>query len=99
MKQYLYGFCFWVALYLSISAVGAEVPELVFKKISADQGLSESWLWDIIEDRDGFVWFGADEGLSKYNGYEYVFYNSNSSDKYSISNNRIRAFLQDKKNN
>lgn len=50
--------------------VCAAQPEgLNFTHISVDEGLSSSVVLDIYQDREGFMWFGTDNGLNRYDGY------------------------------
>jgi len=44
---------------------------------------------DIIQDNDGFIWFATEDGLNRYNGYDFIVYKNNLSDEYSISDNFI----------
>ena len=40
-----------------------------FERISLEQGLSQSSVLCILQDRQGFMWFGTQDGLNKYDGY------------------------------
>jgi len=39
-----------------------------FERIGIEQGLSQSTVWCILQDRQGFMWFGTYDGLNKYDG-------------------------------
>jgi PAS domain S-box-containing protein len=49
----------------------ASEQTLKFEHISVDQGLSQSSVRSIIQDSKGFMWFGTDEGLNRYDGYNF----------------------------
>jgi Two component regulator propeller. len=53
----------------------------------------------ISQDSLGFLWFGTDEGLNKYDGIENKQYKSNIFDEKTLSSNRIRDIYIDKNNN
>ncbi len=69
---------------------------LNFKNISTEQGLSQRSVVSIVQDNQGFLWFGTRYGLNKYNGTEFQVYNYNSNDTKSLSNNRITKLFIDK---
>lgn len=47
-----------------------------------------------MQDKQGFMWFGTKDGLSKFDGYQFRNYRNNSEDKHSIGNNCIRSMAQ-----
>lgn len=67
-----------------------------FDRIPVEQGLSNSFVQCIIQDKRGYMWFGTQEGLNKYDGYKFTVYESGVSDSNTISNNDIRAICQDR---
>ncbi len=44
---------------------------LRFDHISLEQGLSQSVVLDILQDRQGFMWFATQDGLNRYDGYTF----------------------------
>ncbi|HWZ81255.1 MAG TPA: two-component regulator propeller domain-containing protein [Terriglobales bacterium] len=55
-----------------------DVTDRVFVPISAEKELSHAWVGQIVEDRQGFLWFGTRDGLVRYNGYQVRRYNPGS---------------------
>ena len=45
-----------------------------FDHLTLDAGLSQSNVLSILQDSDGFMWFGTENGLNKYNGYEFEYH-------------------------
>ena len=43
--------------------------ELKFAHITAEQGLSMGAVNCVLQDSKGFMWFGTQDGLNKYDGY------------------------------
>lgn len=60
-----------------------------FKKLSLNDGLSQSSVNCIAQDPFGFLWLGTQDGLNRYNGYQFQVYQHDLNDKQSISNNFI----------
>ncbi len=70
-----------------------------FTHINTGDGLSQSTVTSILKDRYGFMWFGTEDGLNKYDGYRFTIYRKNLSDKNSIAGNSISALYEDKAGN
>lgn len=66
-----------------------------FNKITLEDGLSQSSLVDIIQDKYGFLWFGTYNGLNRYDGYTFKIYTNDTRDTTSISDNGITALFED----
>jgi signal transduction histidine kinase/ligand-binding sensor domain-containing protein len=66
-----------------------------FDRISIDQGLSQSTVETILQDSKGFMWFGTEDGLNKYDGYSFTVFRHDPRDPNSLSNNYVRCMLED----
>ena len=66
-----------------------------FERISLEQGLSQSSVYAIVQDHQGFMWFGTQDGLNKYDGYSFTVYRRNPDDSTSISGNTVARLLVD----
>jgi ligand-binding sensor domain-containing protein len=44
------------------------------KNYSVENGLPSSEVYDVIQDKNGYIWFATDRGLSKFNGYDFTNY-------------------------
>ena len=88
---------FTVIFILTIPIIlNAQQSILRFEHISLDEGLSQSIVTVIHKDQKGFLWFGTQSGLNKYDGYEFTEYKYNPFDSTSISNNQISAICEDR---
>lgn len=72
---------------------------LRFIRIGSDKGLSNSTVYCSYMDSQGFMWFGTEDGLNKYDGYTFDIYKSAPSDSTSLSNNIIRCIFEDSRKN
>ena len=86
---------FYLLCILSPSRLIAQQTDIKFEHISLEQGLSQSIINTIMKDSKGFMWFGTESGLNKYDGYEFVIYKSNPFDSTSISNNQVQSTFED----
>ena len=92
---------FLIIIYLftiSSSSFGQQ-SDLKFRKISREQGLSNSTVECIYQDKEGFMWFGTADGLNKYDVYKTIVYQNNPTDSLSIKDNYINSILEDKNQN
>ncbi len=67
-----------------------------FNSLTIKDGLSSNKVNTLIQDHFGFIWFGTDDGLNRYDGYNLKIYKHNPSDSNSISDNNIWALLEDR---
>ncbi len=70
--------------------------ELQFRNFTIDQGLSHSKVNCILQDHDGFIWFGTNEGLSRYDGYTFTIFQQDPENTASLSANLVRCMFQDR---
>ncbi len=74
----------------------AQQHPLWFEHISLAQGLSQSSVYAILQDHKGFLWFGTEDGLNKYDGYTFKTYRHNPSNQSSLSANFAQALYEDR---
>lgn len=77
----------------------AQAQDLKFTNITIEDGLSHSKVNCIYQDSQGFLWFGTNEGLNKYDGYRFTVYQPDPDEPQSISANLIRCILEDRHKN
>ncbi len=66
-----------------------------FERISVEHGLSHAGVTAIVQDQSGFMWVGTQDGLNRYDGYEFIVYRHDPSDPKSLSDNEIRGIVED----
>jgi ligand-binding sensor domain-containing protein len=67
--------------------------DIVFDHISVEQGLSQVSVFCILQDRKGFMWFGTEDGLNRYDGYTFKTYKYEAGNLRSLGGNVIKARL------
>src|SRR5690606_38269138 len=68
-----------------------------FKKFQVGDGLSENAVYAILQDAEGFMWFGTKDGLNRFDGSNFRYYQNKVGEKESIGNNFIRSLAQKNK--
>lgn len=81
---------------LAFGSHGSAQPQhLSFEHVSVQDGLSQSTVNVIFQDSRGFLWFGTEDGLNRYDGYDFKVFKYDETDSTSLSQNLIWAICED----
>jgi ligand-binding sensor domain-containing protein/signal transduction histidine kinase len=81
--------------YMGFIRAHAQSHNTKFERRTAEDGLSQSHINCILQDRNDFLWFGTNGGLNRYNGLDFEIFRNESADSLSISNNIITDLLEE----
>ncbi len=93
-------FLFTIIISLGINqtlANNAKYENVLVQSIRLEDGLSHSNVNEVIEDQEGFIWFGTDDGLCRYNGTNIKVFKHDSEDSMSVSGHEIYTLFEDSK--
>lgn len=93
-KSYIYLFLLFFS-----SIIFGQGKDIRFEHITTNDGLPQGYVTSIIQDGFGFLWFGTQNGLVKYDGYNFNEYMYKKDDTNSISDNWITKIAVDNENN
>ncbi len=79
--------------------VKAQQPFVPFRHYSSFHGLSHDKVLSIVQDRQGFMWFGTVEGLNRFDGYTFTSYYHKNGDTTSLCDNTAGSMLEDRHGN
>jgi signal transduction histidine kinase/ligand-binding sensor domain-containing protein/DNA-binding response OmpR family regulator len=88
----------FLLIYASFSFASSN-NDIKFEHISVEQGLSHTTVKCIFQDSKGFMWFGTEDGLNKFDGYKFIVYRYNPDDSTTLSFNDILGIYEDKSDN
>ena len=74
----------------------AQQPVLYFKRMNQANGLSNNKVNCILQDKRGFTWIGTDDGLNRYDGYNFKVFKNIPGEPSSLSGNTITDLHEDK---
>lgn len=77
----------------------SQQSDLNFVNFSSENGLSSNTVTTILKDKYGYMWFGTDDGLNKFDGVNFSVYRHKQSDTMSIGANSILAMHEDRSGN
>ena len=86
-------------LFLIISTSQINSQSILFNHLTTNNGLSNNYVSDLYQDKTGFLWFATDDGLNRFDGYDFKIYRNNPADKNSISDNTVLSFSEDAQGN
>ena len=84
-----------ISVLLISGASFSQVSDISFDQIFLEDGLSQSIVKSIVQDKRGFMYFGTEDGLNLYDAYSFNVFR-NSDDQNSLSYNDITSLCEDK---
>lgn len=90
-----------IYLFILFSAIGImtlsanDNGSIKFSHISLNNGLSQSTVFSIAQDKRGNMWFATYDGVNKFDGYDFTIYQHDASDPHSIANDIARTVMTD----
>jgi ligand-binding sensor domain-containing protein len=66
-----------------------------FLHVTTANGLAHKWVQAIHRDSRGFVWFGTQDGLNRFDGVSLKTYRYDAADEYSLPSSTVRAITED----
>ncbi|WP_304130681.1 two-component regulator propeller domain-containing protein [Ignavibacterium album] len=82
----------FVILFFSIRLIAQQ--SIVFNHLTVSNGLSQNSVTCIFQDRKGFMWFGTQDGLNRFDGYKFKIFKNIPSDTTSLSENFIFSIFE-----
>ena len=80
---------------LSIPTKLSAAGNVQFEHITVNQGLSQSNVICMLQDSRGYIWMGTQDGLNKYDGYNFTVYKYDELDPHSLSDNFVLSIYED----
>ena len=87
---------FFLSMFYVVFNMNVYSQNIRFNRVSIEHGLSQSSIYCITEDSKGFMWFGTEAGLNKYDGYNFTIYTPEKDNPKSLSNNYIYSMHNDR---
>lgn len=76
----------------------AQQQDIKFDCLTLEDGLSQTTVICIIQDAEGYMWFGTVDGLNKFDGCNFTIYRNNPADSNSLSDDWITSMYIDQNN-
>lgn len=87
---------FFIAVCLLQYIVITNLQAHTTKKLGLEEGLSNSYVVDIVEDKNGYIWIATEEGLNKLEGGKFTsFYKANKGKLINLTGNELNSLFDD----
>lgn len=87
-----------IIIFISLFFTALHGAPYRFVHITGNNGLPHQQIESLIFDKNGLLWIGTRNGLSKYDGYSFTSYFNDPGNPKSLNHNFIRALFLDSKN-
>jgi signal transduction histidine kinase/DNA-binding response OmpR family regulator/ligand-binding sensor domain-containing protein len=85
-----------VLILLSFRLVETHAQTIVqLQNFTQKDGLSSNFVLSILQDREGFMWIGTENGLNRFDGQHFLWFRSDPEDPHSLNGNWIWKLLED----
>jgi signal transduction histidine kinase/ligand-binding sensor domain-containing protein/HPt (histidine-containing phosphotransfer) domain-containing protein len=91
-------FCFFFSFLVSLNLY-ANDSNFRFSHLTDADGLSINNTLDILQTRDGFLWVATEDGLNRYDGYNFKVFRHNPDNPNTVSGNFITSLFEDNQGN
>ena len=70
----------------------------IYTSYGVDDGLSQSSVWSIVQDKQGFLWAGTSDGICRFDGYKFTVYRGGGGNSDIITGGTYIKFYIDSNN-
>ena len=86
---------FFISIVFPDEDLFAQKREIKFERFSLEEGLSVSAIVSLVQDSKGFLWIATEDGLNRYDGYNFKIFRNIPDDSTSLCNNRTWSIIED----
>ncbi len=88
-----------ISLLLLLRFISYAQEDIRFNHLTIEDGLPSNNINCMLQDKQGYIWFGTKGGLARYDGNSIQTFVHAENDSASISNNQIECLYEDNQNN
>ncbi|AUC16958.1 hypothetical protein BTO06_18185 [Tenacibaculum sp. SZ-18] len=92
-KNIFYLLNIWFIIF-SLSLAAQNISSFDVKHYTIESGLSNNWISDLYQDKDGFIWLGTQYGLNRFNGNQFKKFTYVPGDSTALQANWVRTITQ-----
>ena len=85
----------YIIIIILFTSININAQKLKFESYNTDDGLSVGTIWSLVQDKQGFIWFGTANGLNKFDGCSFEAYKHQEKKPNSLTDNNIYTLVCD----
>lgn len=85
-------------VFLSLTSF-SQYKDFRFENYTIENGLSNNMVHCALQDHQGWMWFGTNQGICRFDGYKFTIFRNDPQDDHGLQNDPVRAIYEDHKNN
>jgi ligand-binding sensor domain-containing protein len=86
-------------VFISFDVLAQQARKYAFRHFTTFNGLASNGTGSVLQDKEGYIWIGTQNGLQRYDGNNFITFRHRSSDTTSIPSDFITSIYQDSKGN
>ena len=86
---------YFIIISLIFSCAANASEKYYFRHYTNKDGLSHNTVYCSLQDKKGFMWFGTDDGLNRFDGYSFQMFRHNYNDNETLLNDHILSLFED----
>ncbi len=90
-------YCF-IIVFSAVTAF-SQKPKFNLSTLNSSNDISQNTILSIHKDKFGFIWFGTQDGLNRYDGFKFDVFKFSKNNNYSLPSNYIQTISEDKDGN
>ena len=75
--------------------MAADAPPLILEHLTTADGLPQGTVYTTLQDSQGFIWLGTEDGLVRYDGHEIVRYAYTRDARNALPGNFVYQIVED----
>lgn len=83
----------------TLLSVNAQQKSIKFDTYTIEEGLSQSQVTSIVQDNFGYIWLATQDGLNRFDGYNFQIFKNEPNNSNSIPNNYVHDLIKDQGGN
>jgi len=83
-----------ISTLILLAGIASAQEGIIFENLSLEEGLSQTTVRAILMDKTGYMWFGTDGGLNRYDGYEFKTYRKRWGRDDGLSDNVVTSLAE-----
>tara|TARA_R100001143_G_scaffold63570_1_gene72057 strand:+ start:6765 stop:10184 length:3420 start_codon:yes stop_codon:yes gene_type:complete len=83
-------------LFIVTTTITAQSGSEIYRHITSRDGISNTFVWEMMQDRQGFIWIAGNNGLDRYDGYNVTTFRNDPNNETTITAGSVFSLFEDR---